>query len=356
MYKYEHGGAIRFQHPGVLDFSANINPLGLREGVAQAIAGAAQDCTVYPDSFSFVLREKISKYENVAQEHILCSNGASDLIFRLAYTLRPQKALILAPTFSDYERALTAAGCKVYRHLLYEENGFELKDDILPLIQAERFNLIYICNPNNPTGCVIPKVMLRKIIDFCKRTNCFVAVDECFMDFVIENGQHTVKSLILEYKNLILIKAFTKIFALAGVRLGYGMCSDTGLIDRMYAHSPDWSVSTLAQAAGVAALQYPDSYLKETKLYIEAEKKKLWLSLERFGFMVFGSKANYIFFKSPYLFRIENELLEKHKIYVRSCGNYHGLNEKFYRIGILRTEHNDCLINALQNITVLGRK
>lgn len=354
MYKYEHGGAVRFEHPSVLDFSANINPLGLPHGVCQAITNAVHDCTVYPDSFSLLLRQSIAEYESISSEHILCSNGASDLIFRLCATLKPKKALILAPTFSDYERALVAVQCEVSRHFLYEENGFQLNDDILSSIKSEQFDLVYICNPNNPTGCITTRETMHKLIDLCHTNHCFVAIDECFMDFVMGSEQFTVRPLISKYKNIMVIKAFTKIFALAGVRLGYGLCSDTQLLNKLYAHSPDWSVSTLAQAAGIAALHNPKGYLKETIRFVESEKNKLKSALEQLGITVFQSKANYIFFKSPYLFNIGNELLDKHKIYIRPCGNYHGLNEQFYRIGILGTEHNNSLIDALKKITYYG--
>lgn len=355
MYKYEHGGAIRFQQPTILDFSANINPLGFPDGVADAITNAIHDCAVYPDSFSFLLRQSIAGYEGISSKHMLCSNGASDLIFRLSYTLKPQNALILAPTFLDYERALASVGCKVFRHLLYEENGFALKEDILSLIEEKRFDLVYICNPNNPTGCVTKRETMRRIIDLCRQNNCFVAIDECFMDFVIGNELLTVKPLIAEYENMMVIKAFTKTFALAGVRLGYGMCSDTALLDKLYAHSPDWNVSALAQAAGIAALQHPHSYLKETMRFLDVEKDKLRLSLEQLGFIIFSSEANYIFFKSPHAMKLENELYDKHKIVIRSCENYNGLNQQFYRIGIRGKKHNDCLIDALEKITGDGR-
>lgn len=356
MYKYEHGGSIRFKRPEVIDFSANINPLGLPLGVSKAIVNSIENCTVYPDSFSTSLRQSISNFEGISHEYIICANGASDLIFRLAFTLRPKKALVLAPTFSDYERSLIAAHCKIYYHYLYEETNFELNEDILPLIAEEEFDLIYICNPNNPTGCVVSKDLIRKIVDLCNKSNSFVAIDECFMDFVNESENYTIKPLIHQYKNIIIIKAFTKIFALAGVRLGYGLCSDTAFIDRLYAHSPDWSVSALAQVAGISALQNPKHYLQNTINFVESEKRKLVASLEYLGFIVFGSKANYIFFKSPYTFNIEDEILDNHGIYIRSCGNYQGLNNRFYRIGILSKEHNERLIHALQNLTTLRRK
>ncbi len=354
MYKYSHGGAIRFTNPDVIDFSANINPLGLQKEVANAIISAIDNCTVYPDPFSFALREKIAEYQKTSVDNIICTNGASDLIFRLAFAIKPKKALVLSPTFSDYEKALTAVDCHIYHHFLLSENNFMLDDSILDVIKNEDFNLIYICNPNNPTGCITNKELLIKIIDLCNQKNCYVAVDECFLDFLDNEKQLSVKNLVNIKDNLIIIKAFTKIFALAGVRLGYGICANKKLMEKLYSVSPDWSVSNIAQSAGISALENSKEYIKDTIQYIQSEKQRLVSCLMDTGFTVYGSQSNYIFFKSNGFENLQQILLEKYNIFIRSCSNYYGLDNSYYRIGISTKENNQKLIKALQNINNYG--
>lgn len=350
MYKYEHGGNAFYNNPVIIDFSANINPLGLPNGVADAIKEAITDCTRYPDPFSYELREKIADYEKCASSHIICANGASEIIFRLSNWLRPKKALVLAPSFSDYERALIASGCRdIYRYQLYEENEFGLDFGILEVIKSGEFDVVWLCNPNNPTGCLIPKKLLDEIISLCYRSDCYVVVDECFMDFVSDKALYTVKSEVEQYQNLIVLKAFTKIFALAGIRLGYALCSNKKVIDGLCYHGADWSVSNLAQAAGVAALSNPEEYILKSLHYIDMEKIKLKSCFERAGFKVFGSTANYLFIKNEYNFDLKETLLEEHRIMIRSCGNYHGLGKQFCRIGVLKAEQNQKLIGAIKD-------
>lgn len=349
MYKYEHGGNVFYNNPDIIDFSANINPLGLPNGVADAIKVAITDCTRYPDPFSCELREMIAGYEKCYSSQIICANGASEIIFRLSNWLRPKRALIIAPTFSDYERALIASGCKdIYRYQLYEKNEFGLDFGILEVIKNGNFNVVWLCNPNNPTGCLIPKKLLDEIINLCYHSDCYVVVDECFLDFVPDKASYTVKSEIEQYQNLIVLKAFTKIFALAGIRLGYALCNNQKVIEGLYYHGADWSVSGLAQAAGLAALSNPEEYISKSLRYIDMEKSKLESCFESAGFKVFGSNANYLFIKNEYNFDLKETLLEKHRMMIRSCANYHGLSKQFCRIGVLKAEQNQKLIGAIK--------
>lgn len=350
MYKYEHGGIARYTKKNILDFSANINPLGLQEGVREAITAVIDDCTFYPDSFSTELRNKISAYEAVSSSQIVCGNGASELIFRMVYALKPKKALVLAPSFADYSRALRAVNCKIYQHQLYEENNFKLGRDILDIIKKERFDLVFLCNPNNPTGVLIERGLAENIIDECEKTGACILIDECFLDLIQKPASYTVKGLIQNYPNMVVLKAFTKVFALPGIRLGYALCSNEELLNAIYFHGPDWSVSTLAQAAGIAALRNPDKYLESTRKFIRTEKENIVSELKKMRFHIFGSTANYIFFKNPYTVDLADELYRNHDISIRSCRNYVGLDERFYRIAVLASENNQKLIQAMKSL------
>ncbi len=348
MYEYTHGGNFIYgnkdKNDDILDFSANINPLGLPFGVYEAIEREIKSCIYYPDSYSRDLRNSISKYENVDFNSIFVSNGASDIIFRLAFSIKPKKALVMAPTFLDYERGLLASNAQVVDYFLYEKDDFKITEDILKTIKGEKFDMIFICNPNNPTGILTNKEMLINILESSQ--GAYVVVDECFLDFVDNSDDYSMKEFLNKYKNLVILKAFTKIFAMPGMRLGYALSSSFSLIDALYFHGPDWSVSNLAQIAGISALKDSSIYLKDTKAYILKERNKIEKNLKKFGFKVFESSANFIFFKSPYDFNLY-EALKKKNIFIRSCGNFKGLTEDFYRIGISKEKNNERLIEAI---------
>lgn len=348
MYKYEHGGNEIFKNENIIDFSANINPLGLKNGSLEVLKNAMENSVVYPDNFSTKLRKAIEEYENINKEYIFCSNGASDIIFRFISYLKPKKSLILAPTFSDYERALKTVDCKIYKHILLEENQFKLRKDILEVLENEKFDVIFLCNPNNPTGQLIKSNLVEKILDISKQRNTYVFIDECFIDFIKDNKEYSSKKFIEKYNNLIILKAFTKIFALAGFRLGYCITSNLKTIENLYFYGADWPVSVFAQEMGIYCLKDYNEYLDESLKYILKEKKKLEENIKKLNFKIIGSNANYIFFKGKEKF--DKILYNKYNISIRNCGNYTGLSDEYFRIGVYKEEQNNKLIFAINDI------
>ena len=349
MYEYKHGGNAIFENENILDLSANINPLGLPEGVEEAIKNDIQNCTRYPDNSSSKLRNEIAYYDNVEKENIFCGNGASDIIFRLPLVTKPRRGLILAPTFSDYERSIRAFGSDIVYYNLKEKENFTVQDEILETIKRKNVDLVFICNPNNPTGMLTKRTVIKNILELCKNMNTLVVVDECFMDFTLQSSEYTVKPLLKEYNNLIILKAFTKVFALPGIRLGYALSSNLSIINNLYNYGADWAVSNLAQSAGIAALKNWQSYIQKTLEFLTYERAYLKNELENLGFAVFDSSANYIFFKSPYAFDLYAEL-DKKEIRIRSCDNYIGLSKAYYRIGISSQKNNRKLIHNMKEV------
>lgn len=345
MYKYEHGGNEIFKNKNIIDFSANINPLGLKENSLEVMKNALDKSVFYPDNFSTNLRQAISRYENINKDYIFCSNGASDIIFRIVNYIKPKNALILAPTFADYERALKTVNCKIYKHILLEKDSFNLKEDILEIIKKEQFDIIFLCNPNNPTGQLIENKLIEKILKISKG---YVFVDECFIDFIKYNNNYTCKELINKYDNLIILKAFTKIFALAGFRLGYCITNNLNTINNLYFYGADWAVSIFAQEMGIYCLKNFEEYLKKSLEYISIEKDKIISSLKRLDFKIIGSNANYIFFKGYKGF--DKTLYDNYNICIRSCSNYTNLTDEYFRIGIYKKEQNEILIEAIEEI------
>ncbi|MCL2045494.1 MAG: aminotransferase class I/II-fold pyridoxal phosphate-dependent enzyme [Oscillospiraceae bacterium] len=350
MYQYSHGGNAAFES-GVeikLDLSANINPLGLPEKVSAAIVSEIPNLTSYPDSSSGALRDAISKFEGVDSSWIFCGNGASDIIFRIPRVVQGKKAMITAPTFSDYERALQSYGADIVYYSLGPDNSFTITDDFVTAVEKEKPDLVYICNPNNPTGRLTESALIGELLK--RYSGTMFAIDECFLDFTKEAMTHTSKGFLAQHQNLIILKAFTKMFTMPGIRLGYSLCSSESFNDSLYFHGPDWPVSTLAQGAGIAALEGAEDFVKSTVSYVATERELMERELTKLGYRIFESSTNYVFLQSPFDFDLQEEL-NKQGIRIRSCNNYHGLDNSYFRIAVTTKENNATLLSAIETIT-----
>ncbi|HWQ77476.1 MAG TPA: threonine-phosphate decarboxylase CobD [Anaerovoracaceae bacterium] len=356
--KLIHGGDIysakerlsRLENPPqILDFSANINPLGLPEGVKQAIRDSVGAFDIYPDPLCRELITALSEYEGVPAEWLLCGNGAADLIYRTAYAVRPKKAMILAPTFAEYEEALHAVSCRVTRYELSEKNGFQVGEG-LPDALEEDLDMLFLCNPNNPTGQLMTKELLHKTVRRCKALGILLFLDECFNEFLDEPGEYTAKGLLEDFDNLIILKAFTKLYAMAGIRLGHCISANTELLERIRTAGQPWSVSAPAQTAGIRAMQ-ETNYLVNTKDLIREERDYLIPNLKALGITVIASNANYIFVNDPRSAETPlHEALFKKGILIRNCDNYAGLGPGYYRICIRQHDDNVKLIEAIKEV------
>lgn len=328
-----------------LDFSANINPMGMPPGAVRAAADALQQCTQYPDPLCRELRAALAAYEGIPAEQIVCGNGAADLIFRIVAATHPQRALLLEPTFAEYEQALRSMDCSIAYFPLQESEGFVLPEAFLQQLTPE-INLLFLCNPNNPTGRTVSPALLQEIWKRCEEAGILLVVDECFNEFLEHPEQNTLKDVLETGANAVILKAFTKSFAMPGLRLGYGLCGNGDLAERIFSCGQPWGVSIPAQAAGVAALQ-EQGYLERMRRLIQTERRWLSENLARLGLCVFPSEANYI------LFRTETEIplrerMEQRGVLIRACGNYRGLDNRYYRIAVRGHGENERLIAALK--------
>ena len=350
MEKLIHGGDIYtkrdIEGERLIDFSANINPLKMPQSVRDAIVYNIDSYINYPDPLCRELREAIGKFENADENHIVCGNGAADIIFRIVLGVKPKNALILAPTFAEYEEALKLTDCKINYYDLEERNNFSIGKDILNRISKD-LDIMFLCNPNNPTGIPINYKVMLKIANKCKENKVILVVDECFIDFLEEEENISIAKYIKDYQNLIILKAFTKMYAMAGIRLGYMLCSNEEINEKISKVGQPWSVSTVASKCGVAALKEKDFVLK-TKKYISKNREYLMKELNSLGFKVFNSKTNYILFKSKDS-NIKNKL-EKKGILIRSCSNYRNLSEEYFRIAVKSEEDNKILIESIKDI------
>ncbi len=335
----------------IIDFSSNINPFGIPDNVQEAIIRSIKYSNRYPDINSRELIKGLSNYEKVPESWIFCSNGAAEAIFRIALCIIPQNAILISPTFSEYEQALKTVGTDIKYFKLEEENGFKLTDKIIDDIKIDT-DIVFICNPNNPTGQITDKTLLEKVISHCKLMNTTIVIDECFMDFVENKEKYSTIDLMERYDNLIVLKAFTKIYAIPGIRLGYCMSSNTNIISCLKRSGPPWNVSTIAQAAGVASLEEKE-YVAKSVQYVKKQRQYLMNEMKKLNIKLYEAHANYIFFKLIEKIDLYNELLKK-GILIRSCSNYRNLDDSYYRIAVKSEYENKILIENLKEI--IGNK
>lgn len=337
--KNPHGGGI---YDVRLDFSANTNPFGTPPGVVHALRAALPELHRYPDPECRKLTQAISDFEGVPKEAILCGNGAAELIYGYCDTVRPKSAVELAPTFSEYALALERVGCKVSRYFLRQEREFELDEDFLCFLAQTLPEAVFLCSPNNPTGKPIAPPLLKKILAFCSEQGISLFVDECFLD--LSDSGESLKPFLMDNPRLFLLKAFTKSYGLAGIRLGYCMSGDCALLAGMSHGVQPWNVSSLAQAAGVAALGEQD-FLQKTRALIARERPWLQAQLEALGFWVCPSHTNFLLFRADAGL---HERLRKKGIAIRNCDNYHGLGPGWYRAAVRLHGENEELIQAMK--------
>ncbi len=327
-----------------LDFSANVSPLGLPAGVAKAITVALSTADRYPDPLCRELRARLAKEEQVQAEQILCGNGAADLIFRLVLAAKPKKALLPAPTFAEYAAALETVNCEIKRHILQEAKDFVLTETFLDEID-ETVDMVFLCQPNNPTGQLTELSRVREILNRCQTCGAILVVDECFLDFLQNSEEYSAKAL-LDAKNLVILKAFTKLYGMAGVRLGYCLSSDGALLAQMQSCGQPWAVSSLAQAAGIAALDETE-YVSQVRELIEQQRPVLTEGLRAFGLRVLEGKANYLLLQAS---ETLGDTLREKGVVLRSCANYIGLDASWYRTAVRTEAENQQLLKTLSEV------
>src|SRR5699024_7029079 len=241
-------------------------------------------------------------------------------------------------------------GCETEYYFLSEEEGFCPGEGFLDHIGKDT-DMVFFCNPNNPTGVAVEPEYLKKLAHRCRETETFLVLDECFEDFLEEPQKYSMKRYLKEYPQMFLLKAFTKKYAMAGIRLGYGFCGNPQILEKMKEVMQPWNVSVVAQEAGMAALK-EEAYEKESMKKIRKDREILWEGMKKLGFLTFASESNYIFFKGPE--DLQEKCLEK-GIYIRDCRNYRGLKKGYYRAAVRTGEENEELLKVFKQILEQNR-
>jgi len=348
----EHGGDIYglarelgLPPEELLDFSASINPLGFPPGLPAALAHALAEVVHYPDRTCTALRRELAACHGLSPEQILVGNGSTELIYLLPRALRPRRGLIVAPAFSEYEKALRAAGAEVRWHLTREEEGFTLRGPL----DSQGAELVFLANPASPSGALLSPEELSEQVRRLTAAGAVVVLDEAFIDFVEEAS---LKTSLPRCPRLVILRSFTKFFGIPGLRLGYLLAAPELLAQVARVQEP-WSVGTLAQAAGRACLADP-AFMARTREVVARERERLFEELAALpGLKPFPAQANYLLVKItvPGLSaaRLRRRLLFRGLI-IRDASNFTGLDERFFRVAVRTGPENQRLVAALEEV------
>ena len=369
-----HGGNIfQFAHEQriepyeVVDFSANINPLGPSQRGLDALNAQLRYISHYPDATNDDVLNAIADTYGMDKHQIIVGNGAAELLYAICRLPGYTGAFVPAPGFSEYKEALEASKIPV-RDIFYrpreDDNGkpyFEVPYLALETFAAELKGqdgriIVFLGNPNNPDGTLLDKDHIRTVASMLKDANSLLVIDESFIDFVgndpLQDNEHSIRSLVNEFDNIIVVHSFTKFYAVPGLRIGAAFTNET-LITQLQQYIPSWSVNTLAQAYTKAALNDVD-YIKRTKQELNEERAFMYNALDDIeGITVYPPSANFILFQvsqegitANYI----NEELKKYNMIVRNCDSYVGLTNHWVRIAIKDHDTNIKLVDKLTDI------
>lgn len=334
-----HGGDI-YRNQVTLDVSSSINPLGMPESVRQALFSAVEDSLCYPDPLAKDLHRAVAGMLDVPPETLVFGNGASELFLAIANALRPRKVVLPVPSFLGYEYAFGAVGSELVFVKTRQENHFVPDERLFSVLTAD-VDLLVLANPNNPTGILLPKDFLYRLLCHCREKQIFVVLDECFMELC--DGGYSLLKAHSAFPQLLLVRAFTKSFGIPGVRLGYLLCADPVLRERVWHQLPEWNLSCFSQAAGCACAK-EGAFLEKSVRIIQQERQFLSAGLQALGCTVYPGQANFLLFESPV--PLYEPLLER-GILIRDCENFRGLSRGFYRAAVRKRKENQRLLQEI---------
>lgn len=379
-----HGGNIYkvFREKNIkeiLDYSSNINPYGIPESLKKRITENLEVLERYPDPDYVELRQKLANLNKVNLSDIVLGNGATEIIFLFMKVINPKKILIVSPTFGEYERAVKATEISGDTVSLSSSNGdnknienkkieieyFELKesDDFklnignLKNELENKYDLLIICNPNNPTGKFLKLAQTEEILKECNKYDTKLFIDEAFIEFLADGMKESIINTEENKKNLFVTRAFTKFFAIPGLRLGYGMYFDKELEKKISEKKEPWSVNNFAEMAGLTVLDDAE-YIEKTLKWIAEEKIYMYEKLNKIsGMKVYETEVNFItgkidekLFSEGLNVKILREKMLEQGILIRDASNFKFLDERFFRLAIKDRASNERVIEVMKEI------
>ena len=335
----------------IVSFSANVNPLGISPKLSEDLAKHIHCIETYPDRDYADLKKSIAAYASCDEKNIIVGNGSTELISLFIQVTAPKKALILGPTYSEYEREITLNGGRTSYYPLREENDFTMPvDDFIERL-SDDLDLIVLCNPNNPTSSVITNRDMRRILDSCKEHDIYVMVDETYVEFTSNEPEITSVPLASDYNNLIVLRGTSKFFAAPGLRLGYAVTGNEDLLKEIDQKKNPWMISSLAEEAGKIMFSDHD-YISDTKDLIFAERKRLFdIFKKSTAFKPYYPNANFMLLQILTPSQDSHSLFDKcirQKLMIRDCSTFPFLSDRYIRICFMKPSDNDRLLEVLQ--------
>ena len=338
-----HGGDI-YRNQIRLDFSVNTNPLGMPDSVRKALHQAVEEAEHYPDIHAQELTKAVAERLRISEKRLVFGNGASELFHAVLHAVKPSKILIPVPSFLGYEEAAKEMDSEVIFYEMKKEEKFSLTERILDALD-ESISLVFLANPNNPVGNLVEPELIFKIAEKCRQCDITLVLDECFMELTGKEMTHSFLNQLDEFPNVVVVRAFTKLYAIPGVRLGYLICEQT-LAEKIRLQLPEWNLSVFAQRAGVAAIKEQE-YVARAVVCIQTQRLFLREELKAAGCNVFDSDADYLLFYSE---KKLYELFLQRGILIRDCSNFRGLQRGYYRIAVKSEEQNRIFADVLREI------
>lgn len=334
----------------IISFSANVNPLGVSPLLRASLSEKIDAITTYPDREYTSLRKCIADYCHTDFENIIVGNGSTELISLFIQIEHPKKALVIGPTYSEYEREISLGGGTTLYYPLKEKDNFTLDVDHFISKLNESIDLLVICNPNNPTSSCITRKAMRRILDECKQHDIYVMVDETYVEFADNMSQIDSIPLTNYYNNIIILRGTSKFFAAPGLRLGYAVTGNRDLIKAINTRKNPWTINSLAVVAGETMFK-DTSYIEATKQLISSERERCYQALSASpDYKVYKPSGNFMLVKimkeeltSEYLF----DKAIRQGMMIRDCSTFPFLDNKFIRFCFMNPDDNTRLLKCL---------
>jgi threonine-phosphate decarboxylase len=359
---YLHGGDLdaasafyNIDRNSIWDFSGNINPLGVSPKAKEALMANIDLITTYPDKHYTHLKKQISHYCSVNPSHIIVGNGSTELISVSIKTLKPQKVLVLGPTYSEYEREITLLGGTCEYFELKAQDFFVLDPSKLIHTLDTSFDMLILCNPNNPTSTGITKENLELILNATKKHDIFTLIDETYIEFCDDPTVYSAVPLIAQYDNLLVLRGISKFFSSPGLRFGYGLCSNGALKTSIEHLQNPWTINSLAAFAAQVMLTDTD-YISQTHQLFVAERNRVIKELtSNDALQLFVPAANFVLLKILNPAITSHTILEacmKEGMLIRNASSFPFLDDRYIRFCFLKPEQNDKLLTKLKQLTM----
>jgi threonine-phosphate decarboxylase len=335
----------------IISFSANVNPLGISYRLRNELSTHLDAITSYPDREYTSLRQSLASYVQTDAQNILVGNGSTELIALVIQYIHPKKALIVAPTYSEYEHEISICKGELQYFPLQEEDDFALNLTQLEEALCQDVDMLILCNPNNPTSTQIDRKKMTLILDTCRKKDIFVMIDETYVEFCEEPEEITSIPLVTQYHNMIILRGISKFFAAPGLRLGYAICGDRELLSALNHKKNPWTINSLAAVAGEIMFQ-DSSYIQQTRQLIQSERSRICHILDDcHDIHYYHPHANFI------LLHLLNEKITSDALFdtairqglmIRDCSTFPFLDNHFIRFCFMMPEDNNRLLQVLR--------